>query len=331
MDGMEKIRWGILSTGRIAGRLSDTLRTLEGAELLAVGSRSRDSAEAFGERYGIPRRYGSYEELAADPDVDVIYVASPHSHHYVHTMLALEAGKHVLVEKSFAHNALETRHMIEKAREKKLFLMEAMWTRFLPHMVRLRELLGEQVIGEVRLIQVSMGFRAQAAPESRLLNPGLAGGALLDVGVYPVSFTSMVWGRPERLDSQVYLGPTGVDLQETLLLGYVDGRLATLISSLHTPTNVAAYLFGTEGYIEIPKPWYHSQVLLIHKDGQTTSVACPYPGHGDQFQALETMSCIRAGKLESAVMPLSETLSIMQTMDAFRAQWGLVYPNELRA
>lgn len=327
---MDKIGWGILSTGRIAGRLADTLRTLEGAELLAVGSRSKESAEAFGERYGIPRRYGSYQELAADPDVDVIYVASPHSHHYAHTMLALEAGKHVLVEKSFAHNAAETRRMIEKARQKRLFLMEAMWTRFLPHMVRLRELLAQQVIGEVRLIQASMGFRAQVGPESRLLNPELAGGALLDVGVYPVSFTSMVWGKPEQLASQVYLGPTGVDLQETLLLGYPDGRMATLVSSLHTPTNVAAYLYGTEGYIEIPKPWYHSPVLLVHKNGQTEQIGCPYEGHGDQFQALETMNCIRAGRLESEVMPLSETLEIMETMDAFRAQWGLIYPNELR-
>jgi len=328
--GMDQIRWGILSTGRIAGRLAETLRTLEGAELLAVGSRSQASAEAFGERYGIPRRYGSYQELVADPDLDVIYVASPHSHHYAHTLLALEAGKHALVEKSFAHNAAEARRMIEKARGKKLFLMEAMWTRFLPHMVRLRELLQEGVIGEVRLIQASMGFRAPVAPESRLLNPELAGGALLDVGVYPVSFTSMVWGKPERLDSQVYLGPTGVDLQETLLLGYPDGRLATLVSSLHTPTHVAAYLYGTEGYIEIPSPWYRARSLVLHKNGHAETLECPYEGHGDGFQALETMRCIRAGKLESAVMPLGETLEIMQTLDAFRQGWGLVYPNELR-
>lgn len=326
---MDKIRWGILSTGRIAGRLADTLRDLEGAELVAVGSRSLEAAQAFGEKYGIPRRYGSYEELAADPDVDVIYVASPHSHHYAHTLLCLEQGKHVLCEKAFAHNALEARRMIEKAREKGLFLMEAMWTRFLPHMVKLRELLARKAIGEVRMIQVSMGFRAQVGPEHRLLNPELAGGALLDVGVYPLSFTSMVWGKPERLDSQAYLGPTGVDEQAVLLLGYTDGRMAALISSLHTPTSMAAYLYGTEGYIEIPDPWYRAKGLVLHKDEHAKAIECPYEGHGDQFQAIEAMNCIRAGKLESEVMPLGETLSIMETMDALRAQWGLRYPGEL--
>jgi len=327
--GMDKIRWGILSTGRIAGRLADTLRGLEGAELLAVGSRSLEAAHVFGEQYGIPRRYGSYAELAADPELDIVYVASPHSHHYAHTLLCLEHGKHVLCEKAFAHNALEARRMALKARQKGLFLMEAMWTRFLPHMVKLRELLAQGVIGEVRMIQVSMGFRAQVGPEHRLVNPELAGGALLDVGVYPLSFTSMVWGKPERLDSQVYLGPTGVDEQAVLLLGYRDGRMATLISSLHTPTTVSAYLYGTEGYVEIPSPWYRAKSLVLHKNGHAETLECPYEGHGDQFQALEAMNCIRAGKLESEVMPLSETIAVMEVMDAFRAQWGLRYPGEL--
>ncbi len=330
MPNSEKIRWGILSTGKIASRLAKTLGNLEGAELLAVGSRSRAAAEAFGQEYAIPRCYGSYEELAADPDVDVIYVASPHSHHLVHTELALDHGKHVLCEKAFCHNALEARRMVEKAKAKGLFLMDAMWSRFLPHMVRLRELLAERAIGELYLIRANMGFKAEVGPEHRLVNPELAGGALLDIGIYPLSFISMIWGKPLQMSSQVWMGPTGVDLQETILLDHGQGRFATVLDSFLAHSDVSACLYGSSGYIEMPRGWFYGGTLVVHRGQETEQIHLPYQGGGDQFQAMETMRCIRAGRLESEIMPLSETVAIMETMDALRAQWGLRYPGELR-
>lgn len=324
----DTIRWGIISTGGIAGKMADALKRLEGegAHLLAVGSRTQESADAFGDRYGIPRRYASYEALAQDPDVDVIYVATPHPFHHDNTLLCLDHGKAVLCEKPFAMTARETIDMIESARAKGLFLMEAMWTRYLPVMVRVRELLREGVIGEPRLLTADFGFRAPFDPYHRLFAPELGGGALLDVGIYPVSFASMVMGTPESVYSVARLGETGVDEETAILFGYSNGAMAQLSAATRLNTPVEAVINGTEGRIKIHTHFFMGDTLTLARGGMIEprseeTFTYETNENGFVYQAREVMACLRAGALESAIMPLDETLSIMRTMDAIMAQW----------
>lgn len=326
---MEKIRWGILSTARIADKFVEGLRALPDAEVVAVGSRTREAAEAFGARHDIPRRYASYEALAADPGVDVVYIGTPHSLHAANTMLCLDAGKAVLCEKPFAINAGEVRAMAALARERGLFLMEAMWTRFRPHMVELRRLLAAGAIGEPRLLRGEFCFRAPFDPAHRLFNPELGGGALLDVGTYPISFAHMVFGSPERIVSMAHLGETGVDEEAAVTLGYPGGRIAVCIAATRTPMRTTAVVAGTEGQIEIVSPWFPPSALILRRpDGREERIEVPETGNGYNQQAAEVHACLRAGRIESETMPLAESIAIMATLDAARAQWGLRYPME---
>ncbi len=325
----ETIRWGILSTGNIARKFATGLQALDDAELIAVGSRSQDSADAFGEEFDVPHRHAGYEQLAGDADVDAIYVATPHVFHKRDTLLCLEAGKAVLCEKPFAINVAESREMIDLARERKLFLMEAMWTRFLPVMVKVRELLADGAIGEVRMLTADFGFRSGWNPEGRLLNPELGGGALLDVGVYTVSFAQMVCGRPQQIHGVAHLGETGVDEQAGMVLGFDGGRIAVLHTAVRTQTNHEAVIMGAEGQIRIAPPFWRSQKLtLIPQGGDGQEMELPFAGNGYTHEAAEVGECLRAGKLESDVMPLDETLSVMTTLDELRSQCGLTYPSE---
>ncbi|MBO9326561.1 MAG: Gfo/Idh/MocA family oxidoreductase [Roseiflexus sp.] len=326
----QPVRWGILSTGRIAGVFAEALQSIDDAHLVAVGSRSADSAAAFGDRFKVPRRYATYEELAADPDIDIIYIATPHALHYENCLLCLRYGKAVLCEKPFTINARQAAEVVAVARERGLFLMEAMWTRFLPAIVRLRELLAAGAIGELRMIASDFGFRAGVDPRSRLFDPALGGGSLLDVGVYTVSLASMVLGgEPERLATLADLGSTGVDEQAAMILGYSGGRIAVLWSAICTETPHETTIMGTRGMIRIHPQWWRATTLTVHRSGQgDEAIHLPFNGNGYQFEALEAMRCLRAGFSESPVMPLDETLGIMRTMDAIRAQWGLKYPME---
>ncbi|MFQ3630109.1 Gfo/Idh/MocA family protein [Roseiflexus sp.] len=324
------VRWGILSTGRIAGVFAEALHSLDDAQLVAVGSRSADAAAAFGDRFNVPRRYASYEELAADPDVDIIYIATPHALHAENCLLCLHHGKAVLCEKPFTINARQAADVIAIARERGLFLMEAMWTRFLPAIVRLRELLAAGAIGEVRMIASDFGFRTDVNPRSRLFDPALGGGSLLDVGVYTVSLASMVFGgEPERIATMAHLGATGVDEEAAMILGYDGGRMAVLWSAIRTETPHEATIMGTEGMIRVHPQWWRAKTITLSCGGRADEVIdLPYQGNGYQFEAIEAMRCLRAGLNESSVMPLDETLGIMRTLDAIRAQWGLTYPIE---
>ena len=325
----ETIRWGILSTGSIARKFATAVGDVSGAELVAVGSRRRETVDAFGDEFNVPHRHASYEDLAQDPHVDVVYVGTPHNLHKENTLLCLEAGKAVLCEKPFAINAAEAREMIAVARAKQLFLMEAMWTRYIPLAVRVRELLAERVIGEVRMVSADFGFRAGWDVKSRLLNPELGGGALLDVGVYTVSFASMIFGPPARIVSLAHLGETGVDEQAAMVLGYDGGQLAVLHAAVRTNTPQEATILGTEGRIRIhPRFWCPTRMTVWAGDKDPEDVEMPYPGNGYNFEAAEVVRCLRDGKLESDVMPLDESLQIMETLDAIRAQWGLKYPME---
>lgn len=324
------IRWGIIGTGNIASQFADGLGVLPDAQLVAVGSRTQASADVFGDKYQIPHRHATYQALVNDPDVDIVYVSTPHPRHKEDTLLCLEAGKPVLCEKPFTLNAQDTEAVIAVARQKKLFLMEAMWTRYLPAFAKLRELLAQGVLGEVRLLQVDFGFHAQVEPSHRLLDLALGGGALLDVGVYTVSLASLVFGQqPSDIASQVFFGATGADVLSATIFRYDNCQLASLSCGLLTNTPQDAIIIGANGVIRIHAPFWHSDGLTLSLHGQDDQVfSLPRHGNGYNYEAAEAMACLRAGKLESDVMPLDETISIMQTLDQIRNQWGLRYPAE---
>ncbi len=340
---MQTIRWGILGTGYIATLFADGLTVVDDAKLTAVGSRTQASANAFGDKWNIPHRYSSYEALAADPDVDVIYVSTPHPYHCENTLLCLNAGKHVLVEKPFALNARQSRQMIDLARQKRLFLMEAMWTRYIPAMVQVRQWLADGEIGDVELVRANLSFMAAYDPRHRLFAPELGGGALLDVGIYPVSFAYMVLGSPKTICSTAALGKTGTDDRSSYFFGYDGGKTALLSSGVQLSVPVEADIIGTRGYIKIHQPWINPRVVTLAKPAapgvparlifegnvyNTQAVHAPTRGNGYNYEAVEVGECIRAGKLESDTLPLKESLDIMETLDKIRAQWGLTYPDE---
>jgi predicted dehydrogenase len=322
-------RWGILGTGAIARQFVEGLGELPEAEVLAVGSRSEASAEKFAEDRDIPRRYGTYEDLAADPDVDVVYVATPHPFHAGNAELCLGAGKAVLCEKPFTVNAGEAERVVGLARERGLFLMEGMWTRFFPLMGELRRLLSAGVIGEPRMLTADFGFRDEFDPRSRKFDPGLGGGALLDVGVYCISLASSLFGRPSEVAGAGHLGQTGVDEQSAAILVHDGGRLSVLCFATRTGTPQEATVMGTEGYVKIHSNWWRPRAMTLHRPGEKEElVEVPITGNGFNYEAAEVMRCLDEGMTESDVMPLDETLSVMRTMDEIRAAWGLRYPSE---
>jgi len=327
---MDRVRWGILGTGRIATAFAAGLTEVPEAELVAVGSRSLAGAAAFGERVGAIRRHGSYKALAADTDVDIVYVATPHPFHHAHSRLCLEAGKAVLCEKPFTLNAAQARDLVALAGERRLFLMEAMWTRFLPAMVRLRRLIAAGAIGEVRFVSADFGFRKEFDPAHRLYDPALGGGALLDIGVYLVSFASMLLGPPTEIRSLVTMAPSGVDADTALLFGYGGGRAAQLLASITTATPQLATIVGTAGSLTIHPLWWKSTRLTLAVDGEEPEVIdLPFAGNGYNDEAVEAMRCLRDGETESPAMPLAETIAILETLDRVRADWGLRYPMEI--
>jgi predicted dehydrogenase len=262
--------------------------------------------------------------------VDAVYIATPHTLHHENALGCLAAGKAVLCEKPFTINARQAEEVIGLARKKKIFLMEAMWTRFLPIFVKVRALLAERAIGEVHQVQADFAFRADFDPKGRLFNPALGGGALLDIGVYPVSLASMVFGEaPRRIASLAVLGGTGVDEQSAAVLEFSAGRLAVISFSLRFTSPQEACIIGTDGQIRIHRPWWHADTITISRAGRgDETMTMASLGNGYPHEAVEVMECLRGGKTESRVMPLDETLHIMQTLDAIRAEWGLKYPGE---
>lgn len=325
----ERIRWGIAGTGVIAAAFAEDLRLLDDAELVAVGSRSQQAADRFADAHGAARRHVGYDALAADPEVDAIYVAVPHTGHEEVTRTALAAGKAVLCEKPFAINAAQTERMIAAARAAGVFLMEAMWVRFLPHQVGLRELISAGRIGEIRSLVVDRGEVLSSDPAHRVLDPALGGGALLDLGIYPVSFASMLLGTPDRVAAFATQAVTGVDAQTSAVFGYASGAQALVTTALDARTANTASITGTKGRIDIVD-WADGRLpaKLTLLDGTTQNLEFPRAGKGLRFQAAEVGRCLRAGETESPVMPLDETLSIMRTLDLIREQIGLRYPGE---
>ena len=318
---IEKLRWGLIGTGWIADVFASDMAFTDSGRVVAVGSRRLETANAFADRFGIPNRHASYEALVSDPEVDVVYVATPHPWHHPNTLLALRAGKPVLVEKPFTMNAAEARELVAVARAEGLFLMEAMWTRFLPHIVRIRRLLDEGALGEIVTVSADHGQWFAKDPDFRLFAPELGGGALLDLGVYPVSFASMVLGAPDRVVALIEPAFTGVDGQTSMLFGYASGAQAVLscTSLARSPTRAA--IVGTEARIEIDGDFYTpGSFMLVMRSGERARFDEPYEGRGLWYQADEVARCLREGLLESPSMPLDESISIMETMDAVLAQ-----------
>jgi predicted dehydrogenase len=315
------LRWGILGTGGIAHAFVSDLRLTESGVVSAVGSRSQASAEVFAEEFGIEGRHGSYESLVPDDSVDVIYVATPHPMHRDNAILALRAGKPVLVEKPFAMNAAEAAEIVAVARETRLFAMEAMWTRFLPHIAVVRDWLAQGLLGEIVAVIADHGQWFAEDAGSRLFAPELGGGALLDLGIYPVSFASMVLGTPNRIVSMSSPAFTGVDAQTSMVFGYEGGAQAVLTCTLRAKSSTRASIVGTDARIDIDGDFYApATVTLIPRQGDPTRVVSVVEGRGLRHEADEVARRLAAGDLESSLMPLDETISIMETMDTVRAQ-----------
>ena len=317
----EPLRWGIIGSGHIAGRFAEDMAVTSAGRVVAVGPRSKAAADQFADKFDVPKRHPSYEALVADPDVEVVYVATPHPMHHANARLALEAGKPVLVEKAFTMNAAEARDLVDCARANGLFLMEAMWTRFLPHMTEIARLLEQGALGEIVTVMADLGNRFPADSTSRIFAPELGGGALLDCGVYPLSFTSMVLGKPDNVLALVGSASTGVDGRTSVLLGFAGGAQALVTCNLFAGTPRRAAICGTEARIEIDGPFFAaSSFTVVRPDGTSTRSEPPHEGNGLHYEADEVERCLRAGLLESPAMPLDETISIMETMDAVLAQ-----------
>jgi predicted dehydrogenase len=326
----QSTRWGILGTGNIAGQFARGLRDCPRAVLAAVGSRSRQKARRFGQQFDVAHCHGSYQALVEDPSVDVVYVATPHSLHKDNMILALEAGKAVVCEKPLAMDCEQARQAVDLARRKNLFLMEAMWTKFLPPFVKLRQLLARGVIGDVRIVSADLGFRLDPDPRHRLFDTNLGGGCLLDVGIYCIWLATTILGVPKKVSGEVFIGSTGVDEQETISLGYKGGRLASLFATIRTQTPEQACISGSRGMIHIYRQWWKGGPMRLTVGRKTWEINVPVEGNGYQYEAEEVGRCLRAGKTQSDVMPTSESLAVLGTMDRLRGLWGLKYPMEER-
>lgn len=326
---IKKYKWGILGPGTITHKFAADLNLLEAAELYAVGSRSLEKAQSYADKYDIPKAYGSYEELINDSEVDIIYIATPHPFHKEWVIKSLEAGKAVLCEKPITVNALEAEEIFEAARKNNVFFMEAMWTRFLPVILKVKEWINSGAIGEVKMLKADFGFRADIYSEGRLFNAELAGGALLDVGIYTVSLAYTIFGKnPTEIISTAHIGETGVDEQGVSVFKYDKGELAVLESAIRTTTPNEAYILGTKGSIKIPQFWCGKSAILSTDDGESLVYEDNRTSIGYNFEAEEVMKCLSKGVKESSTMSLEESLEIMKTMDTIRSQYGLKYPFE---
>lgn len=322
-------RWGIIGTGGIARAFAFDLQRAADHKVAAVGSRSAKKGHAFAAEFADCASYGSYEELVADPNIDGIYVATPHPLHVSSTVLALRAGKPVLCEKPFAVNSAQAKLMIDTAREKNLTLMEAMWTRFLPHIKKVRQILSEGTIGEIISVEADHGQRLAALHIPRLMLPEFAGGALLDLGIYPVSFAHMALGVPTKITASAAFTPEGVDSQTTAIFDYESGAQAILSANMIAKTPCRAVISGTLGRIEINQTFYNpAPMRVVFNDDSITEYPNDYQGHGLREQAIEFAHLVRSGKKESSQLSLDETYQITQSMDKIRDLIKLRFPIE---
>ncbi|GAA1942842.1 Gfo/Idh/MocA family protein [Microbacterium aquimaris] len=326
---MTGLRWGILATGGIAHNFASDLRTA-GLDLQAVGSRRAEAARAFADEFAIPRAHASYEDLVADPEIDILYIATPHPMHAENALLALEHGKHVLIEKPITLNAAEAMAVREKARSKGLLAMEAMWTRYLPHMVRIHEIIAAGTLGEIRAVLADHTQRISTDPAHRLNALELGGGALLDLGIYPVSFAWDILGAPATVTAAARMGETGADTEVATIFTHASGAISTSLSASRSAGPNTAHVVGTDARIDIDRVWYTpTSFRVTGADGTVIEeFVSDIEGRGMQFQAIAAEEIIAAGRTDSDRLPLDESVAIMETLDEVRSQIGLRYPQE---
>jgi len=326
---VSEIRWGVVGPGRIAEKVVGDFPLVEGARAVAVASRSRTRAEEFARRHDLQRAHGSYAEILADPEVDVLYVATPHAQHAAIALGAIRAGKALLVEKAFTATPGGAQQVVDAARSSGVFVMEAMWTRFQPAIGALRELIAAGAIGEVRSVQADLGVQREYDPADRIFARELGGGALLDLGVYVVSFAQMLLGTPDTVTATGSRFPTGVDAEAAVLLGWADGRSATLTTSLRCGLPGQARVFGTAGWVDVLPRFHHPHTIVLHRpDADPQRITRLPRGGGYAHELIEVTECMRAGRTESAVMPLADTLAVQRVLGEAAAQLGVEFAED---
>ena len=327
---MKTIKWGILSTGTIAKKFATTLSQLpDCGEVVAVASRNIETANQFAHDYHLAKAYSSYTELVLDPEIDIIYIATPHSFHYENAKLCLENGKNVLCEKSFTTNATQAAELIQLARTKNLFIMEAFWTKFLPAYQLLKETINKNIIGEVIHFRAQYGFAPTGARYIRKFDPTLAGGALLDIGVYAIGVAAMIMGySPKKINSRAIIGEYGTDEFDSMMLEYENGTTAHLITTIGSVMDQQAVVFGTKGHIVLSDFSAMQKFEVVLNDGTKYMIESPFLLNGFEYQIRETEKCLKANKIESDMMTHQNTLDVMALMDQARSDWGLTFPCE---
>ena len=323
------MKFSILGAGGIARKLASTVKEMKDVQLYAVASRDLAKARSYAEEYGFEKAYGSYEEMLADPKVELVYIAVPHSHHHQWTIAALNAGKHVLCEKAFAANEAQAREMIELAEKKNLLLTEAIWTRYMPSRKMIDEILAGGAIGEICTVSANLGYRIDM--NERMVRPELCGGCLLDLTVYPLNFVSMILGDDIlRMDAHCVMTETGVDGQDTVTVTYKNGKMATMFTTMYTLTDRSGYIYGRDGYLEVVNINNPSEIRLWGADRNEPKILktwqVPAQISGYEYEVLACKKAIEEGRIECPEMPHSETLEIMRQMDAIRAQFGATFP-----
>jgi len=327
---MKTIRWGIIGAGNISSKFATALVKLEGTHITAVAARDLDRAKEFAKRFQIEKAYGSYEELAKDPDIDVIYIGTLHTEHKENAAMCIRNRKAVLCEKPFTLNQTDTKYLVDLAREYNVFLMEAMWTKCLPITKNVKRWIQDNLIGNVKYIRVTFGYQAKFNPESRLFNPLMGGGALLDVGIYPISYAINLMNKlPDHVTGSAYIGRTGVDEINTVSMSFCEGAVADLSSAVSANTGDDALIVGEKGMILVPYFWRAESALRYDTEGNLVEeISIPHAVNGYEYEAEEVNDCLREGHLESGTIPLADTINVMKIMDEIRKDWGVVYPQE---
>jgi predicted dehydrogenase len=326
---MKKYNWGIIGAGWIAGRFAEDLALLPSASLLAIASRSGERAAAFARQFKVPRHYASWQDIADDPDIDIVYVATHHPFHHENTMDCLRAGKAVLCEKPFTMNRKELELLVRTAREKGVFLMEAIWTRFLPSMRRVLEIGSGGELGALQSIYADFGFRKEYDPAHRLFDPAKGGGALLDIGIYPVFLSQLLAGVPRKIQASARLAASGIDHSCNMLFDHGGGVASSLNCTLVSDSPTEASLLYEKGWIRMEPMWHTPGPITLHRQGhEPERTGFPEPGNGYQYEAEEAMRCLSEGLTESPLLPLDFSLDLMGTLDRVRATCGIHYEQD---
>ncbi|MBP8081922.1 MAG: Gfo/Idh/MocA family oxidoreductase [Spirochaetes bacterium] len=317
----EVYRWGIIGAGKISEKFAEGLKSASKAKCYAVASRDKSKAEAFAAKNGFAKAYGSYEAMLEDPDVDIVYIATPNNLHYSNTIAALSAGKNVLCEKPFSLNSDELKEMIDMARSKKLFLMEALWSRFLPSIIKAKELIKSNQLGKAHVVQADFGFYSKYNPEIRLFNPALGGGSLLDIGIYPVFLSLFLFGYPDEISALSVKSPSGTDNTNGIIFSYNDGRVASLMSSFAVNLDTEARIYCDKGKITLHRMFHCPTSVTVSEGSKSENLPIEFSGNGYNYEADEVMRCLDLGFTESPLWNLDSSIELMKLLDEIRLKF----------